>query len=263
MQYKIHGTTFPSLEILLQPGETMFSQTHSMGWMNDAIKTEPRMTAGGQQSSGFLGGLWKAAKRAMTGGSFFQNVFWAEGGPGLLAFNPRFPGTIVVRELQAGETLICRKETFLCATSTVDFDLYFRKQLGGGLFGGEGFIMQKVTGPGTVFLDMSGEVVEKTLGAGERLRVHVGHVGIQDATVGFDVELVPGIKNLMFGGNGVFYAVLTGPGKVHLQSMPIAILAEEIARHIGDSKQPDSGTTVVGDLLGGGASELLKGWNNS
>ncbi len=266
MQHKIHGTVFPTLELLLQPGDSMYSQTHALGWMSDPIRTDTRMSVGGQQSSSFFGGFLNAAKRVLTGGSFFQNVFWAEGAPGLVGFNPRFPGTILVRELMAGESLICRKETFLCATASVTLDLYFRKQFGAGLFGGEGFIMQKVTGPGTVFLDMSGEVVEKTLGVGERLRVHVGHVGIQDPSVSFGIELVAGVKNLMFGGNGVFYAVLTGPGKVQLQSMPIAILAEEIAKHIGDARQPDSGTQVAGDALGGAlgiGSELLKDWGSS
>jgi uncharacterized protein (TIGR00266 family) len=261
MQAKIHGTTMQTLEILLQPGEKMYSQTHSLAYMSASVMTNPQMTKPNQQGGGFLGGLWSAAKRALTGGSLFQNVFWAEGIPGLVAFCPRFPGQIVRRDLAAGESLICRKETFLCAEASVDFDIYFRQQLGGGLFGGEGFLLQKVTGPGAVFLDLSGEVIEKTLGVGEKLRIHVGHLGVQDASVSFNIELVPGVKNFLFGGNGIFYAACTGPGKVLLQSMPIAILAEEIGRHLGDREQPQTGAGAVGGVIGV-AGELLKDWDN-
>jgi uncharacterized protein (AIM24 family) len=158
-------------------------------------------------------------------------------GSGTVAFCPRFPGTIIPVQLQAGEALICRKETFLCAESTVNLEVYFRQQIGGGLFGGEGFLLQKVTGPGWVFLDLSGEVVEKNLAPGESLRVHVGHVGVQEPSVDFTISVMRGFKNVLFGGDGLFLANLRGPGKVLLQSMPIVNLAEEIFRHMPPVRQ--------------------------
>ncbi|MGO8670165.1 MAG: TIGR00266 family protein [Capsulimonadaceae bacterium] len=244
MQYQILGTTLQSLEILLQPGETVYSQTHQMAWMTGTMTMDT--TTGG----GMLKGLFRAA----SGGSLFVTHFTPGGGPGLVAFCPRFPGTILARQLGPGETVICRKESFLCAENTVQLDIYFRQQIGSGFFGGEGFILQKVTGPGLVFLDLSGEVVEKDLRQGEVLKVHVGHVGVQDLSVQFGITRVPGIKNMIFGGEGIFLATLSGPGRVWLQSMPIINLAEEILKYApGDrSSGPNSAIgNVIGGLLGG------------
>ena len=164
MQHKIHGTTLQTLEIDLAPGEMVFSQTHQMAWMTEAVKMDTNTG----------GGLMKGLMRSLSGASLFLTHFTAERTPGLVAFCPRFPGSLVARNLAAGETLICRKETFLCAQSSVTLDIFFRQQLGAGVFGGEGFVLQKVTGPGWVFLDLSGEVVEKDLKPGEVLLVHVG-----------------------------------------------------------------------------------------
>ncbi len=212
MQHQIMGTTLQTLEMILQPGEMVYSQTHQMAWMSDGITMDTNTR----------GGMLKGLMRSLSGGSLFVTHFSASGGyPALVAFCPRFPGTIIARELAPGETLVCRKETFLCAQSTVEVDIFFRQQIGAGLFGGEGFILQRVTGPGWVFLDLSGEVVEKTLQPGERLQVHVGHVGVQDATVQFGLTRIPGFRNVLFGGDGLFLATLTGPGRILLQSMPI------------------------------------------
>jgi uncharacterized protein (TIGR00266 family) len=221
MKYEISGTVMQTVGIDLAPGETVFSQTSAMCWMSDGV--DMSTNTGG----GFLSGL----KRSLTGGSFFITDFAAQRG-GHVAFAPRFPGTIMARELRAGESLICRKETFLCAQKSVTLEVAWQKKLGAGFFGGAGFILQKVTGPGTVFLDLSGEVVTKQLSAGERLRVHAGHVGVLAPSVGFDIQMVPGFANALFGGEGLFLATLTGPGEVHLQSMPILLLAEEIARYL-------------------------------
>ncbi len=141
-------------------------------------------------------------------------------------------------------------------------DVYFRQQIGAGLFGGEGFILQKVTGPGMVFLDLSGEVVEKVLAPGELLQVHVGHVGVQDASVQFDIGMVRGFKNILFGGEGMFLAHLRGPGRVLLQSMPIINLAEEIMRYVGapgQARQEGNSSSVIGDIVGG----IIRGSNDS
>jgi len=241
MHHVIHGTTLQSLEIQLQPGEAIFSQTHQMAWMTEDMKMDTN-TGGG-----FLKGLI----RSFSGASLFLTQFSAGSTPEMVAFCPRFPGTLVARQLESGETLICRKETFLCAQVGVQLDIFFRQQIGSGIFGGEGFILQKVTGPGWVFLDLSGEIVEKTLAPGEVLKVHVGHVGVQDPTVEFGIQMMKGFKNILFGGDGLFLATLRGPGKIILQSMPIVILAEEIARHMQGPQRSEGSGSIVGDIVGG------------
>ena len=226
MKYEISGTVMQTVAIDLAPGEVIFSQANTMAWMNDAIAMDTH-TGGG-----FLAGL----KRSLAGGSLFITDFKAER-EGHVAFAPRFPGTIIARKLAAGESLICRKETFLCAEKSVTLELAWQRRLGAGFFGGEGFTLQKVTGPGTVWLDLSGEVVEKDLAAGEKLLVHAGHVGIQAPSVQFDIQMIKGFRNVVFGGEGLFLATLTGPGHVWLQSMPIMNLAEEVGRYLPARKE--------------------------
>jgi uncharacterized protein (TIGR00266 family) len=251
MRYRISGTVMQIVEIELAPGEQVYSQTNTMAWMNDAMRMDTN-TGGG-----FLAGI----RRSLTGGSFFVTDFTAEGN-GNVVFAPRFPGTIITKTLAPGESLICRKETFLCAEKSVALELAWQRGIGAGFFGGEGFILQKVTGPGTVWLDLSGDVVEKTLAPGERLLVHAGHVGIQDASVQFDIQMIRGFRNILFGGEGLFLATLTGPGRIWLQSMPILNLAEEIGRYLPKTGESSASSTasatgaaaaasVVGGLIGG------------
>jgi len=255
VKYSISGTVMQTVAIDLGTGEQIYSQTNCMAWMTDSIRMDTH-TGGG-----FLAGL----KRSFSGGSFFITDFTAETA-GHIAFAPRFPGTILAKTLAAGESLICRKETFLCAEKSVTLELAWQKRLGAGFFGGEGFILQKVTGPGTVWLDLSGEVVEKQLAAGERLLVHAGHVGVQSPTVDFDIQMIRGFRNVLFGGEGLFLATLTGPGHVWLQSMPIMNLAEEIARYLPtqtDVKTPGSvGSSVAVGAIGGIIGGLLGARDN-
>ena len=184
-----------------------------------------------------------------------------------VAFAPRFPGTILARQLAAGEALICRKETFLAAEKSVTLELAWQQRVGAGFFGGTGFILQRVSGPGVVFLDLSGEVVTKTLAAGERLLVHAGHIGVHEPTVSFDIQMVPGFGNVLFGGEGLFLATLTGPGEVHLQSMPILNLAEEIARYLPQNNAQGGAGAAVGGVatagLAAGVLGSLFGGNNN
>jgi uncharacterized protein (TIGR00266 family) len=222
MKYELSGTVMQTVGIDLAPGEVVYSQTSAMCWMSSSIN----------MSTNTGGGFFAGLKRSLTGGSFFITDFTAQGQGGHVAFAPRFPGSILVRQLAAGESLICRKETFLCAEKSVTFEIAWQKKIGAGFFGGAGFMLQKVTGPGTVFLDLSGEVVTKQLAPGERLMVHAGHVGVHQPTVGFDIQMMPGFANALFGGEGLFLATLTGPGEVHLQSMPVLLLAEEIAKYL-------------------------------
>ena len=252
MKYELSGTVMQTVAIDLMPGEVIYSQTNSMCWMNDSI--EMNTHTGG----GFFSGL----KRSFGGGSFFITDFTARGN-GHVAFAPRFPGTIMPVQLGAGQSLICRKETFLCAEKSVTLEIAWQKRLGAGFFGGEGFILQKVTGPGTVFLDLSGEVIEKDLMAGEKLLVHAGHVGVMDPSIAFDIQMVKGFKNILFGGEGLFLATLTGPGHIWLQSMPILNLAEAIANYLPQAEGGSGGRVAAGvagvGILGGQSSATTSG----
>jgi uncharacterized protein (TIGR00266 family) len=248
MRYQITGTTMQVLTVELAPGEMLYSQTAAMAWMGANIRM--------QTNTG--GGLLAGLARSFTGGSFFITDFVAEGMRGEVTFAPRFPGTILAKTLAPGQSLICRKETFLCAEKSVGLELAWQQRIGAGFFGGAGFILQKVTGPGTVFLDLSGEVTEKRLAPGELLYVHAGHIGVHEPTVAFDIQMVPGFRNILFGGEGLFLASLTGPGDVWLQSMPIMNLAEEVARYLPGRDDRSAGSMggiaaagAVGGLLGG------------
>jgi uncharacterized protein (TIGR00266 family) len=245
MRYDISGTVMQTVSIDLARGETIYAQTHAMAWMSDGITMDTHTG----------GGLFAGLKRAMSGGSLFITDYAAERA-GYVAFAPRFPGQILPMVLAAGQSLICRKETFLCAEKSVTLEIALQQRLGAGVFAGEGFILQRVTGPGTVFLDLSGEVVEKTLAPGERLRVHAGHIGMQEPSVSTDIQMVRGFRNILFGGEGLFLATLTGPGKIWLQSMPILNLAEEIARHLPSG---ESSGGNVGSMVGGGAAGAVLG----
>ncbi len=244
MRYDISGTVMQTVSIDLDPGEVLISQTHAMAWMTDGV------TMNTHTGGGLLAGL----KRAMTGGSLFITEYGTDR-RAQVAFAPRFPGQIIAVPLAPGQSLICRKETFLVAERSVSLEIAFQQRFGAGLFAGEGFILQRVTGPGTVFLDLSGEVVEKTLRPGERLRVHAGHIGMQEPTVSTDIQMIRGFRNMLFGGEGLFLATLTGPGKIWLQSMPILNLAEEIARHLPGREAADASAGAgIGRMVGGGAA---------
>lgn len=241
MEYKVSGTTMQTVSIDLNPGEVLYSQTNTMAWMSDNVRMDTH-TGGG-----FFAGI----KRSMSGGSLFVTDFTAEG-PARIAFAPRFPGSILPFTLEAGQSLICRKETFLCAQKSVTLEIAVQQRMGAGFFGGEGFILQRVTGPGTVFLDLSGEVVVEDLNPGQKLLVHAGHVGIQTPGIDFNIQMVKGFRNVIFGGEGLFLAHLTGPGRVWLQSMPILNLAEEIGRYLPNREAGSAGAGgVLGSVVGG------------
>jgi uncharacterized protein (TIGR00266 family) len=248
MQYTISGTLMQTVALDLMPGEIVFSQTNCMCWMNDAI--EMNTNTGG----GFFAGL----TRSLGGGGLFITDFTARGA-GHVAFAPRFPGTIMPVQLAPGQSLVCRKETFLVAEKSVTLAIAWQKRIGAGFFGGEGFILQTVTGPGMVFLDLSGEVVERDLAPGERLLVHAGHVGVMDPSVQFDIQMVRGFRNVLFGGEGLFLATLTGPGHIALQSMPILNLAEEIGRFLPNRTEASapSGSGIGGSVAAAGVGGIL------
>jgi uncharacterized protein (TIGR00266 family) len=247
MRQEISGTVMQTLCLDLDPGEVVFSQTHAMCWMSDNV----------QMNTNTGGGFFKGIARSFSGGSLFITDYSAAG-PAHIAFAPRFPGTIMPFTLGPGESLVCRKETFLVAEKSVTLEIAWQQRLGAGFFGGEGFILQRVTGPGTVWLDLSGEVMIKDLAPGQRLLVHAGHVGIQSPTITFDIQRVRGFRNILFGGEGLFLASLTGPGRIWLQSMPIMNLAESIAHYL-PNRTESAGETGAGGVIGGIVGGLLRG----
>lgn len=213
MQYRIEGGNLPAVIIQLNPGETIISEAGGRTWSRGPILTE---TKGG--------GVGKAIGRMFSGESMFLSYYTAQG-PSEIAFASSFPGRIAVRELAAGESIICQKSSFLCATYGVDLSIHFQKKLGAGLVGGEGFIMQKVTGPGLVFLELDGYCPEYMLAPGEQLVCDTGVVAYMDSSCQMNVQMVKGLKNMLFGGEGLFDTIVTGPGRVCLQTMSIAKLA--------------------------------------
>lgn len=222
MEYEIRGGNLPVVICKLNSGERMVSQAGAMGWMSDNIVMDTNM------KGGLMGGLG----RMFSGESLFLNIFTSSRGSGTIAFPSSFPGKVIALELRAGESVVAQKDAFLSSEESVSLEVYFKKKLAAGLFGGEGFILQKITGPGAVFFEMDGHIEEYDLKPGEKMKVDTGHVAMFQQSVGFDVEMVKGMKNVLFGGEGLFLTTLTGPGKVYLQTMPIQNLAGQVARLI-------------------------------
>ncbi len=244
VSYRIDGTTLQVVTVQLQPGEVIYSESGGMSWMTGNVEMKTH--------SG--GGLGKMLRRAMSGESLFITDYFVKSGVGTVAFASEFPGKIIPFDLKPGESIIAQKDAFMCAEKSVDLEMHFRKRLGVGLFGGEGFIMQKLTGPGLLFIELDGEVVEYTLEPGQLLKVDTGHVAAFEPSVTFDVTMVKGFKNILFGGEGLFLAALRGPGKVWLQTMPMMKLANKMAQYMPQvgGKGSSGGFNInVGDLLGG------------
>ncbi len=217
MKYSLQGGQLPVVVCTLDPGEAMFTQNGGMSWMSEGLAMETNM------EGGLLGGL----ARKFSGESMFMTTYTAQA-PGIIAFASSFPGTIMVKELGPGESIIAQKRAFLAATRTVTLATFFQRKLGAGLVGGEGFIMQKITGPGVVFLEIDGASIEYDLQSGQTLKVDTGHVAVMTDTVSFDITTVKGFKNVLFGGEGLFLTTVKGPGHVWLQSMPTENMARSL-----------------------------------
>lgn len=224
MNYNISGEPLPVVICNLQAGEKMKAEGGSMSWMTPNIKMET--TAGG------LGGMFS---KMISGEKLFQNIYTAQNGDGQIAFASSFPGSIKAFEITPGKAIIAQKSAFLASTEGVELSIHFQKKLGAGFFGGEGFIMQKMSGSGTVFLEVDGSAVEYDLAAGQQMIVDTGYLAIADDTVSIDIQAVKGVKNVFFGGEGLFNTVVTGPGKIILQTMPMSQFVGVIA-----SKLPKS-----------------------
>ena len=226
MQHRVVGTTMPVLEFVLDPNDAIFSEAGELSWMGSSIQMSTHTQMGGG------GGLLGALKRVAGGGTLFMTEYRAVGASGELAFATKLPGHIVPVEIGAGREYMVHRHGFLCATPQVQIGVGFQQSLGAGIFGGSGFVLQHLGGQGTAWLELSGELVVKDLQRGETLRVHPGHVGAFESGVGFQITRVPGIKNMLFGGDGIFLASLTGPGRVWLQTLPISRLAHILIEYM-------------------------------
>ncbi len=212
MKYEILGENLPVVECTLSAGERMITEKGAMSWMSPNIKMET------SSNGGFLKGLARAA----AGDSFFQNIYTCEGGDGYIAFASSFPGKIIAVEINPGNEILAQKSAFLASTENVKLETSFKRKLGVGFFGGEGFIMQKLSGEGTAFLEIDGSVIKKTLQPGEKIVVDTGCLAAMSCSCTMDIVTVKGVKNMLFGGEGVFNTVITGPGDVYLQTMPLS-----------------------------------------
>ena len=218
MRYEIKGETLPVVVCYLEGGEQMITERGSMSWMSPNMKMET--TTGG--------GIGKAIGRMFAGEALFQNRYTAQGGNGLIAFASSFPGQIKAYEIGPGREIIVQKSGFLTAEAGVELSVFFQKKLGAGFFGGEGFIMQRLSGRGTAFLEFDGHIVDYELQPGQQIVVDTGYLAAMDSTCSIEVRTVPGLKNMVFGGEGLFNTVVTGPGRVWLQTMPISNVAQLI-----------------------------------
>lgn len=218
MQYRIEGETLPVVVCELEIGEKMITEGGSMAWMSPNMKMETTTN----------GGLGKAIGRMFSGEKMFQNIYTATNGRGLIAFASSFPGSIKAFEISAGNEMIFQKRAFLAGESSVKLDIFFNKKVSGGLFGGEGFILQRVSGNGTVFAEFDGHAVEYELAAGQKIVANTGHLAAMSASCTMEVQTVSGAKNILFGGEGIFNTVICGPGKVWLQTMPVEKVANSL-----------------------------------
>lgn len=219
MKYTIEGEPLPVVICELEAGDTMITESGAMSWMTPNMNMET--TSGG--------GLGKVFSRAFSGESLFLNRYTAKGGSGTIAFASSFPGSIRAFEIGPGQEIIAQKSAFLAGTAGVDLSIYFQKRLGAGFFGGEGFIMQKLSGNGLVFLEFDGYVKEYELEAGQQMVIDTGYLAAMTGSCQMEIKTVPGIKNKFFGGEGFFNTVITGPGKIWLQSMPVSQIASVLS----------------------------------
>lgn len=221
MKSVIHGSVMPMVEIELNRGETIYAQTGAMQWMSEDIDMQTNMR----------GGVFGALKRSFTGESMFLAHFSAENTGATVAFGHSFPGKII--ELDVGTTsYVCQKRAFLCATEGVELDVEFQKKLSTGFFGGEGFIMQKLSGHGKAWIELDGEYVVKELKYGEKLRMETGALGMYEAGMQMSIQMIKGFKNMFLGGEGLFLTTIEGPGRVWIQTMPAANMALEISKFL-------------------------------
>lgn len=226
IRYEIEGGNLPVVICYPEAGQSLCTESGAMCWMSPNMKMDTNS-----------GGFKKTFGRLFSGESIFMNEYTAQGGSGMIAFASSFPGSIIPYHVTADNGIIVQKRGFLAMEKGLDLSIYFQKKLGKGLFGGEGFIMQKITGDGLVFLEIDGSCKEYNLGAGESIVVDTGYLAAMSETCTMDIQAVKGVKNVFFGGEGLFHTRITGPGKVYLQSMPIINTAQALAPYLNVNKE--------------------------
>lgn len=226
MRYQIQCETLPVVICELEGGEKMITEGGGMAWMSPNMLMETTTN----------GGIGKAFGRMFSGEHMFQNIYTAQGGPGMIAFASSFPGSVKAFEISPGNEMILQKNAFLAGEAGVELSIFFNKKLGVGLFGGEGFIMQRISGQGIVFAEFDGHVVEYELQMGQQIVVDTGHLAAMTASCSMEIKSVPGVKNMVFGGEGIFNTIISGPGKIWLQSMPISNVAGVLRKYITTGK---------------------------
>ncbi|MDE6208154.1 MAG: TIGR00266 family protein [Lachnospiraceae bacterium] len=217
MKYEIKGTPLPVVICYLDQNEQMITEKGAMSWMSPNMQMETKS-----------GGIGKAFSKAFSGEAMFSNVYTAMGGPGMIAFASSFPGNILPFQIAPGCDMIVQKSGFLASETGVNLSIYFQRKVGAGFFGGEGFIMQKLSGQGIAFVEVDGSVVDYTLAAGQQMVIDTGYLVAMDASVAMDIRQVPGLKNKLLGGEGLFNTVVTGPGRIWLQTMPINVVSAAV-----------------------------------
>ena len=226
MNFTIEGEPLPVVICNLDPGETMITEKGAMSWMSQNMKMETSSN----------GGIGKMLGRAFSGESLFQNRYTAEGGPGMIAFSSSFPGSIRPFQISPGNEIVAQKSAFLASTVGVELSIFFQEKIGSGFFGGEGFIMQRLSGNGTAFLEFDGYIKEYELEAGQKMIIDTGYLAAMTSGCSISIQTVPGLKNMLLGGEGIFNTVLSGPGHVWLQTMPVPQLAGAIRPFIPTQK---------------------------
>ena len=254
IEYEIHGDDMQFVEIVLDPGETVVSEAGAMMYMNQTIKMETSF--GGDKEGGFMGKLFSAGKRMLTGESLFLTTFTNEGhGKQAVAFAAPYPGKIIPMDLSQYGPMLCQKDSYLCSAMGIDVNLAFNKRFGAGLFGGEGFILQKLTGDGLSFVHAGGTIHYKDLAPGEHLYLDTGCLVAFQESVSYDIQMQKSVKTALFGGEGLFLVDMTGPGRVFMQSLPFSRLASRIyaAAPQGGGQHRGEGSVLggLGNLLDG------------
>lgn len=250
MDHRVIGTTMPVLEIMLQPGETIVAEPGELSWISGSVQMKTSTMGAG--AKGVLG----VFKRVFAGGGLFMTEYSSQGGPGMVAFATKLPGQILPVDISPGSAYLIHRGGFVCATPGIEIGVGFQRSLGTGIFGGDGFFLQKLSGQAQAWVELSGEVVVYDLTPGQTLLVHPGHVGMFQQTVNFDITVVPGIANVLFGNQGLFLARLSGPGRVWLQSLTLPGLAHALSAYLGRETQTQA--TVSGGLGGAVAGSILK-----
>ena len=242
--HRIIGTTMPVLEVQLQPGQSIISQGGELSWMSSSVQMKTQTSGAG--GSGVLGVL----KRAVAGGTIFMTQYTSEGAAGTVAFAAKMPGHIMAVKVDAQNEYLVSRHGFLASTPDVTLTIGLQQKLGVGIFSGNGFILQRVGGAGTAWVELSGEIVTYELAAGEVMMVHPGHIGLFEARVSIDITMVKGIKNMLFGADAIFLAKLTGPGKVHLQTLTLPGLAHAMIPYLPTSEGAGGGFKINLGQLG-------------